>query len=183
MALTELPEFRVRPNRVQFAHGGARENAWSPSLDGALTEDAFLAAVGTANEFAAEAFFGPAFFGVRLTGSPEPLAGQLKEFAHAARAANDGSDFFHRWSASNGNDRWGRHVDFAEIGAVNAWRSVGATRVPWPLPGALDVPAFAAQLNSTALGTNRTHPKAIEFGCATPLPHWFGLPISAATAC
>jgi hypothetical protein len=68
---------------------------------------------------------------------------------------------------------------FAEIGCVNAWRSVGALRMAPPHVALCSgFEPLWRQLTAHPVGQNTRHAKAIEFGYEQPLAHWFGLPVS-----
>lgn len=177
--LTGHPAFSTGPHAGQFAKGGAWESAWSflagrPPTSSEL--DAFLAGSG---EVAFEAFFGGAFFGVRWTGPVAEVRDRSRACVAAWEAAVDGADFFSRLSHLTGLRGWGREVAFAEVGAVNAWRSVGAFRAPEPAQALRDFDGLWEALQRTPLAAEAAHPKAVELACKVPVPHWFALPVSS----
>ncbi|WP_284619213.1 hypothetical protein [Aquabacterium humicola] len=69
---------------------------------------------------------------------------------------------------------------FAEVGAVNAWRSVGAFRIERPHEAARDLDALWTALMAAPVARADTHRKAMEIAYDAPLPHWLGLPVCEA---
>ncbi len=173
------PAFQSRPTTGQFAKDGAWESAWSFTADRPPTSgelDAFLA---DSAEVAFEAFFGGAFFGVRWTGPASEVRDRSRACVTAWETAVDGADFFSRLGRLTGLRGWGREVAFTEVGAVNAWRSVGAFRAPEPARALRDFDGLWQALQRTPLAAEAAHPKAVELACEAPAPHWFALPVSS----
>ncbi|MBA4137037.1 MAG: hypothetical protein C0518_06955 [Opitutus sp.] len=177
--LTAHPAFGGPITRVQFARDGEWETAWSFAPDRAPGDADWQAYLAGRREVAFEVFFGAAFFGVRITGEEADVIARASACLAATHAARDGIAFFAELKRRTGLGLWGAKVDFAEIGAVNAWRTVGALRFD---PQNADAETLLARLESSPLVRNRTHPKAIEFAFAAPVPHWFALPVSRAPA-
>jgi hypothetical protein len=173
--LDGLPQFLFAPTLCQFAKNGVWEDAWSFPSDRppSLAElDDYLA---DRTEVAFEAFFGRAFFGVRLSGTPlEVKALSIK----CLRAANAQASFFDTLRHELGCQVVGQQPDFAEIGCVNAWRSIGAFRMTQPQPFASEFEPLWDLICDSPVGRDTDHPKAIEFAFKQPLEHWFGIPIS-----
>ena len=69
---------------------------------------------------------------------------------------------------------------FAEIGAVDAWRSVGAFHIDDPKIALQDIDQLLSQLSESAVGKDSVHLKAIEFAFSNGdgTNHWIALPIS-----
>jgi hypothetical protein len=69
---------------------------------------------------------------------------------------------------------------FAEIGAVEAWKSVGAFHIDDPKMALQDIDQLLLQVSESSVGKDTVHLKAIEFvfsnGDGTN--HWIALPIS-----
>jgi hypothetical protein len=180
MSLADYPAFRTAPSRVQLARNRAWEEAWSRSVDQLPTPAELSPLIGDASEIAFEIFFGAAFFGVRWTGAPAEVRQCTQACFAAARNATSATGFLAALTARTDWEGWGGTIAFAEIGAVNAWRSTGAVRLDClPRP---DEPLdfLWRTLADSALARERAHPKAIEFACPAPVPHWFALPVSDA---
>src|SRR5688572_17981785 len=124
------PSFQSRPTRGQLAKGGVWEEAWRfhcANVPGLASVREYLAG---GSEVAFEAFFGQSFLGLRFTGEPNSVENFARVCLDALRLANSGEDFFARLSNSMSLCRWAEQISFAEIGAINAWRTVGAFRIP-----------------------------------------------------
>jgi len=173
-----LPAFQSRPDVVQFAKKGAWENAWGFPTDDLPDEGAVLGWISDSDEVAFEAFFGNAFFGLRCTG---PAPG-TKCFAigciRALRRARTGEPFFPTLRRETGFEGFSSSIAFAEIGAVNAWRSCPAFRWLPPATRKVDFQLLWPGLLRSPIAADCTHPKAIEFAFEQPAQHWFGLPVS-----
>lgn len=170
-----LPQFMSAPTMCQFAKDGLWEQAWSFPGDcpPSLTElDDYLE---NRTELAFEAFFGRAFFGVRLSGT----AFEVKAFSlQCLEALSAKASFFDTLRREIGCPSLGQKPDFAEIGCVNAWRSIGALRMTELPPTASEFELLWSQICNSPVGRDTNHPKAIEFAFKNPLEHWFGIPIS-----
>jgi hypothetical protein len=174
------PHFQTGISYGQFAKLGVWEEAWIiKSEAGMPDEQAVMTYLADAEEVAFEVFFGTAFFGLRCRGTPQ----QVLQFALACiRAQHEslvGDSFLSLLSSALEVPAWGEHVEFAEVGAVNFWKSIGPYRVP-DLKLAQGNPEVLLQaLKQTPLGQNTQHPKAMELGCIGIFPHWFGLSVSS----
>lgn len=170
-----LPQFMSAPTMCQFAKDGLWEQAWSfpcdrppslPELDGYLAHR---------TEVAFEAFFGPAFFGVRLSGTTS----EVKAFGiKCLNALSAQSSFFDALRREIGCPGLGQKPDFAEIGCVNAWRSIGAFRMTELPPTVSEFELLWSLVCDSPVGRDTDHAKAIEFAFKHPIEHWFGIPIS-----
>jgi hypothetical protein len=173
------PAFAPLPHLAQFAKNGRWEAAWSfPRTSPASRADIRDYLAG-ATEVAFEVFFGDAFFGARFSGEACEVEALASVCTQAFQQACDGADFFSRLSDDAAFDGLGRSIAFAEIGAVNAWQSVGAFRTPPPHEALRDFDALWSSLVASPLVSHRSHRKAVEFACPLPLPHWFALPVSS----
>ncbi|AOG21560.1 hypothetical protein [Acidovorax sp. RAC01] len=175
--LIDSPQFSCSPTSGQFAKGGAWESAWSFSPDALPSEDAVREYLGGSTEVAFEAFFGPSFFGARMTGQPrevEWFALQCVRALNADRSPRFLTVLYEHLQLP----RCQSSVSFAELGCVNAWRSIGTLRID-NLPVALA--AFEdtwRAVESSAAFQDTRHDKAMEFAFETPFAHWFGVPVS-----
>jgi hypothetical protein len=169
-----LPQFMSSPTTCQFAKDGVWEQAWSfpghrppslPELDGYLADR---------TEVAFEAFFGNAFFGARLSGSgPEVKAFSIK----CLKAVSAQASFLDTLRREIGCPVLGQAPDFAEIGCVNAWRTIGAFRITGLQPTASEFDLLWSLICVSPVGRDTVHAKAVEFAFQQPLEHWFGIPI------
>jgi len=172
------PEFKALPECGQFAKNGSWETAWSFSRRTLPSQPEIEAYLAGATEVAFEAFFGEAFFGARLSGETRAVAGFALACVDAFRVAVDGATFFSHLSGHTSLSGWGQSISFSEVGAVNAWRSVGAFKTAAPHEALKEFDALWEQLTLTPLAGNSSCKKAIEFACLLPIPHWFALPVS-----
>ena len=180
--LSRAQYFNAAPTSGQFAKDGAWEHAWSFPSDALPDEIALRTYLGPATEVAFEAFFGDAFFGVRLSGPPPAIRAFADQCLQAICAAAQGESFM---AALGQRLHFGpsrKKISFAEVGAVNAWRSVGAFRIPDSHLALSDFESLWAALESSQVGQDTQHRKAIEFAFDHPLAHWFGIPVSTQEA-
>lgn len=179
MPLTECLAFRVPPTAVQLAHAGDWENCrrWDIRR---LPDDAELArCLSGQEEMAFELFFGAAFFGVRFTGAPTVVDERIRACLAATVGAKHGADFFAALAAGTELKGWGEFVEFAEVGAVNAWKSVGAVLAERLPATEREFEAWWQAIVGSPLARETAHAKAVEFACSAPVSHWFALPVSA----
>ncbi len=128
--------------------------------------------LGTSEEVACEAFFGAAFFGMRVHG-PAP-ARFVRAFVDAMSGAADGAEFFTAVEGLGVALETG--FGFAEVGAEGAWTTVGPFRIERPCD--VDVDVLWERLVASPVGRDRTHDKAVEFTFSGGITHWFALPVS-----
>lgn len=174
--LDRMPPFVSAPSSCQFAKNGLWERAWSFPSDRLPTRAELLAYLAQSTEVAFEAFFGRSFFGARVVGSVEAVETFSMKCLQAARAQEG---FFDVFRAELGCPVADQPPDFAEIGCVDAWRSVGAIRISRSQLASTDFDPLWRSLQDTAANRDTRHAKAIEFAFAEPIPHWFGVPVSA----
>jgi len=173
--LDRYVDFTFSPTSFQFAKGGIWENAWSFSVDRLPSGHELVTYLARGNEVAFEAFFGRAFFGARITGSPLDVETFSLKCLEAARAQ---ASFFPAFQREFGFPVLGQLPTFAEIGCINAWRSVGALCIPHLPLASADFDQLLSSLRGSPVGHNTCHDKAIEFAFEHPLAHWFGVPVS-----
>ena len=125
-------------------------------------------------EVAFEAFFGESFFGARMTGSPQEVETFSVKCLEAARAQ---ASFFPVFQRELGCPVGGQQPAFAEIGCVNAWRSVGAFYVSDLQGASADYKQLWRSVQESTVGHDTLHAKAIEFAFERPVAHWFGVPV------
>jgi hypothetical protein len=170
------PVFQTKPTLAQFAKNGSWETAWAFTLETLPSENSITAFLESNQELAFEVFFGQAFLGVRFEGKTD----QVKSFAiacvQAFLLARDARTFFESLCEQTGLTNFTQSFSFAEIGAINAWRSVGAFKINDLLEP--DLEAIWQALQTSSVTANTTHVKAIEFACNQPIAHWLALPVS-----
>jgi hypothetical protein len=174
VTLDSLPQFMSAPTMFQFAKDGAWEEAWSFTSDCLPSQPELDSYLANRTEIAFEAFFGRAFFGVRLSGT----APEVKVFSiKCLKAASTQASFFDTFRHDHGCPVLGQKPNFAELGCVNAWRSMGAFRMTLPQPSASKFELLWDLICDSPVGRDTGHTKAIEFAFRQPLEHWFGIPI------
>lgn len=175
--LDRLPQFLSVPTVCQFAQRGSWENAWSFPSDRLPSRAELLAYLAQRTEVAFEAFFGRCFFGARVSGS----ALEVETFSvKCLRAVGARDSFFEAFRRELGCPVPGQPPAFAEIGCVNAWRSMGAIRISEPQLALPEFERLWPSVLESSLARKARHAKAIEFAFEQPFAHWFGVPVSAA---
>jgi hypothetical protein len=169
--------FQGPPTTGQFAKAGAWETAWSFQADNPPADAAVIAYLGDCTELAFEAFFGQAFFGLRLAGTPAQVQDFAFEGLAALRASRDGS-FFAQVRQRFQLPSAGAALAFTELGCVNAWKSVGAVRFDDPQAAAAAFDDTWRRVQASPLSRDTRHVKALEYAFEAPLAHWFGVPVS-----
>ncbi|MBX3604617.1 MAG: hypothetical protein KF788_05075 [Piscinibacter sp.] len=169
-----LPQFRSAPTRIQFAKDGAWEQAWAFAGGGLPPRSDLRAYLAGRTEIAFEAFFGRSFFGVRFVGEPAEVEAFAARCLDTAEVRGPLEVFRRRL----GLPLLDEMPAFAEVGCVNAWRSVGAIRIWERGQPAMDFGTMWSAALRSAAGRDTSHAKAIEFAYESPLPHWLGLPVS-----
>jgi hypothetical protein len=181
-SLSLHPEFQTSVTCGQFAKFGIWEEAWVIKPENSPSEQAVIAYLADAQEIAFEVFFGTAFFGLRCRGTPEQVQSLALACIRAQNQSRHAGSFLTLLSDALDVPAWGQQIEFAEVGAVNFWKSVGPYRVPDLKLAQADPAALLQLLQSTELGQNTKHPKAMELGCTGIFPHWFGLSVSSEQA-
>jgi hypothetical protein len=175
--LTTSTEFQGAPTGAQFAKAGAWEDAWAFDADRAPAEAAVIAYLDSCTELAFEAFFGHAFFGLRMAGTPA----QVEAFAFealSALSASRGGGFFEQMRQRFQLPVPGAPLAFAELGCVNAWKSIGTVRFDDPKAAASAFEDTWQAVQAGPVTRDAQHRKALEFAFDEPLAHWFGVPVS-----
>jgi hypothetical protein len=141
-------------------------------------EDARVLVAGQC-EVACEAFFGDAFFGVRRRGVPDELVTFVWVFASRMANAKTGHIFFEHLTREL-NIPIAQKFKFAEVGAVDAWKSVGPFEIKNPLYALHNWDQFMTSLRASAVWREQEHVKAVEFAFdnGDGTTHWFALPVS-----
>lgn len=176
------PAFSQPATHAQFARRGDWEHAWSYSRESPPGNEQVLRYLDSAEEAAFEAFFGRAFVGVRRVGTPPQVAHFADACVESLAGSCTAADFFTQLERRLGLSGFGRSVSFAELGAVNAWRSVGAFRLPNLDPSLAAIDRWWPAFERAPLAAHGQHGKAIEFVSHQPLHHWFAVPVSEASA-
>lgn len=173
--LERFAQFASAPTSFQFAKGRAWESAWSLPIDRLPSHLELVSYLALSTEVAFEAFFGDSFFGARMTGSPQEVETFSFKCLEAARAQES---FFPVFQRELGCPVEGQQPAFAEIGCVNAWRSVGAFHISDLQGASADFKQLWRPVRESAVGHDTHHAKAIEFAFEHPVAHWFGVPVS-----
>lgn len=173
--LDRFVNFTSSPTSVQFAKGGLWESAWSSPIDQLPSHPDLVSYLALSTEVAFEAFFGHAFFGARMTGSTQEIETFSVKCIQAARAQEL---FFPVLQRALGCPFGGQQAAFAEIGCVNAWRSVGVFHISDLQGASAEFEQLWRSVQESAVGQDTRHAKAIEFAFERPVSHWFGVPVS-----
>lgn len=142
------------------------------------TRSAVASYLDGSEELAFEVFFGDAFFGARLEGTPSAVEQFAQDCVAAFAQAAHGRAFFTALQAARNWTELGRTALFTEVGAVNAWRSIKSHKMPPPKQAIGDFDSLWSGIEQTALAADTTHKKALEFAYDNPVNHWFALPVN-----
>lgn len=170
--------FNEPPSLGKMAAGGEWERAEIFQPGRFISEEEVKKYLGSKEEIACEAFFGDAFFGARKRGTSEELLRFVLDFNGALASSVSGRDFF-RHVVERPGISVGSGFLFAEVGAVDAWKSVGPFRIE-DLSAAMEhFGELLNRLERSPVSQERAHTKAVEFafdggGCE----HWIALPVS-----
>ena len=173
------PSFNQAPTIGKMAMNGNWERAAIFKPGSFTTEREVREYIGDRREVACEAFFKDAFLGVRRQGDPEYLISFVLGFAKALESSCSGSELSETL-IRRFNVPIGVHFRFAEIGAVDAWKSVGPLHIPDPQAVLAGFDQLLRDLELSSVGQERHHSKAIEFAYDNQdgTTHWIALPIS-----
>lgn len=169
--------FSGPPSLGKMAAGGEWERAEVFQPGCFISEEEVKKYLGKKDEIACEAFFCDAFFGARKRGTPEELVRFVLDFNRALASSANGRDFFRRVAERPGIPV-GSGFLFAEVGAVDAWKSVGPFRIEDPCAALEHFKELLSKLERSAAGREREHPKAVEFAFGGGCEHWIALPVS-----
>lgn len=183
--MMQWPEFAGPVQFGKVAAAGKWEAAVTFRPGEFVTEADALDYLGDGCEVACEAFFGEAFFGIRLQGESVEVARDLATFAQAMSMAPAGADLF-AVVGQGLNVALGRDFRYAELGAEGAWNSVGAFRILDPAAAVAGFDEVWDAVLATEVGREASHAKALEFtfdnGRGDGTTHWFAVPVSRGTA-
>ncbi|WP_157615493.1 hypothetical protein [Rhizobacter sp. Root404] len=160
----------------QFAKSGAWEDAWRVDRKRLVDLSELRDYIGDSSEIAFESFFDDVFVGVRCRGAPVTLLQFSLACIHALGKSSP-KDFALSMDRFIGGESR-QPAQFAEIGCVNAWKSVGPIRInrtPYGFPAIEDLWPLVQR---SPCGLDEHHAKAIEFSFGGPCDHWIGLPVS-----
>jgi hypothetical protein len=170
--------FENPPSIGQFALNGIWEKALSFGVDKPPSIDELREYLAGKNELAFELFFGASFFGVRFIGTPALI---LELSQHCLICLNNSLDADSFITAVGNHASCGElchEVTHMEVGAINAWKSVGSYLLPTPAQTLGNIDELWSEICATQLTNDVKHPKAVEFVYTDPRPHWLGFPIS-----
>ena len=173
-----MEQLKNPPSTGQFAINGIWENTLSFKAHQPPSIDEIKTYFSDRNELAFELFFGELFFGVRFTGTPAYIL-ELSE--HCLKCMSIHSDLASFIKAVADHTLCGKlchEMDYMEIGAVNAWKSIGSFRLPPLKDEPVDMNELWSEICTTPLAKDSKHPKAIEVAYNKPLHHWLGFPVS-----
>lgn len=173
--------FEVPPTCGVFAKGGAWERAWFISGSAPPSASAMTKYLLGTEEVAFEIMCGQPFFGLRMTGSAKDVSDFAAEALAGLRSARSGLQFIERMVAA-GYVRPDAKLKSLEVGAVFAWRSVGAFRLPPPDVAHATFSDWWPDLQQSQLFRNASHAKALELSLDDRIEHWYGLPLSDETS-
>ena len=176
--MLDLVRFEEKLTSAQFARNGCWENRWA--LDRNLRPDhkELQEYLSGATEIAFEIFVGKAFFGIRIQAEPDEVYRLSMALWCCFCLFDTGKKFIDNlekvesWSLLKGAP------SMVEIGAVSAWQSVGAYRLPASRLRFTDLQKILFNILQTPLVRDCKHAKALEIGYLHPVIHWLGLPIS-----
>jgi hypothetical protein len=183
MTAFSLPTvFESPPALAQFASNSCWEEALSFSPTQTPSPDTLRSYLQGRTELAFETFHGDHFLGIRCEDSPDAVLHFAVQCVRSFQWAQQGTAIHLALQETLGHTLFSTPPAFAEVGAVNAWRSVGSYRIELHGPAAIDTQALFAHLMQSPLGQHHQHPKALEFAFTHPVSHWVGTPVSTSEA-
>lgn len=170
--------FNGPPTTGQFAKDGNWENALSFKIGNPISFAELKAYLATSTEIAFELFFDDSFFGIRFEGESNRVL-ELSEYCLTClHNISNFNTFIAALEAHPAIGNLCQEVSHVEIGAVNAWKSIGPFVMPLPAQALANIDEVWSNSALTRLKNEDRHPKAVEIAYANPLPHWLGFPIS-----
>ncbi len=166
------------PSLGQFAKNAIWEYAWSFNACNPPSIKELKSYIEGVNEVAFELFFGASFFGMRLEGTSSYL---LELTTHCLECMYNSIDFDSYVSALGNHPQCGtlcNEITHIEVGAVNAWKSVGSFIMPKPSQALIEFDKLWPLLCSVQLSQDVDHLKAVELTYSEPVEHWVGIPVS-----
>jgi hypothetical protein len=170
--------FENPPSRGQFALNGQWENALSFNAYNPPSTDEIKTYLAGRNELAFEMFFDDLFFGMRFFGSPALILELSQNSLNCVKTSRDARSFIKAVGYHVLSIELCREVTHIEVGAVNAWQSIGSYLLPPPAQAFAHFDELWSDICTTELANDIKHPKAVEMAYGEPLPHWIGFPIS-----
>ncbi len=152
------PLFNAPPSLGKMAAGGEWERAEVFQPGCFISEEEVKKYLGKKDEIACEAFFCDAFFGARKRGTPEKLVRFVLDFNRALALSANGRDFFRRVAERPGIPV-GNGFLFAEVGAVDAWKSVGPFRIEDPCAALEHFKELLSKLNAPPQAEKENTPR------------------------
>jgi hypothetical protein len=158
----------MNPYYLQFAKNGHWEEALRLEIPAskAILSDWLASA---SEDVALEIFFGEAsFVGLRL-----------KPFHHEAELMRfcENPSIEHLRGIFATPELFLGKPDFAELGVVNAWKSIGA-KILWRQGEAIPTLENLVEMLADSPLQTAAKPLALELGYTKPLPHWRAVPVS-----
>ena len=170
--------FENPPSRGQFALNGKWENALSFKAHNPPSTDEIKTYLADRNELAFELFFGEPFFGVRFIGTPAFIIELSQHCLKCLNTSLDATSFIKAVSNHTLCGELCHEIKHLEVGAVNAWKSIGSYLLPPPAQTLAHFDELWSEICATELANDIKHPKAVELAYSEPFPHWIGFPIS-----
>lgn len=176
--MLDLARFEEKLTSAQFARNGCWENRWKLDRNVRPDHRRLQEYLSGATEIAFEVFVGKSFFGIRIQAEPDEVYRLSMALWCYFCMFDTGKQFIDHlervesWSLLKGAPA------MVEIGAVNAWRSVGAFRLRASKLRLTEFQKIFSSILQTPLARDRKHVKALEIGYLQPVIHWLGLSIS-----
>lgn len=170
------PLLATRPTGAVFAKGGDWEKALQLSQSKLPKWTDLSVYLQDFDEVAFEVFCGPAFFGLRVGGGSKNAALFALRALDSFGRARSGIQFVEDMVRAGYVNAHAR-LKGLELGAVFAWNSVGAFRLP-PVDSALATwNDWWPSLRDSDLLRDDTHAKALELAFDENVEHWYGVPV------
>jgi len=166
------------PSLGQFAKNDIWEHAWSFDSSNPPSNDELKAYLEGVNEVSFELFFGASFFGIRFEGASSYLLELATHCLECMRSANDFDSYVSDLGKHPLCGKLCNEIIHMEVGAVNAWKSVGSFPMPEPSQAWIEFDTLWPLLCSSQLSRDTDHLKAVEMAYSGPVEHWVGIPVS-----
>ncbi len=169
----KIEYLKKRPNLAQFAINGIWEEAFSFTQNSIPKQKIISEKFSGIDDLAFEAFFDNSFFGLRNNSKYTSLEFSkicIKNFLNCS----NGYELLENLALDLHSEPFLRKLEFLELGAVNAWKSVGSVKLELN-----DLIINWEELSKASVFKDKEHIKSIELAYSGTFKHWFALPVSS----
>ena len=170
---SKIEYLKKKPNLAQFAISGIWEEAFSFTQNSIPNQRIISEKFSDINDLAFEVFFDNSFFGLRNNSKHTSFEFSkicTKNFLNCS----NGYELLKNLASDLDSEPFFRKLEFLELGAVNAWKSVGSVKLELN-----DLTINWEELSKASVFKDKEHIKSIELAYSGTFQHWFALPVSS----